>query len=258
MSVRGASAALGLLLGFAGCNDDKTKLEQQQHDQAVAASAAATQAEKDKGIASAQAVQAAAAAATQAEKVAAAAAAKALADEKAEQVQAEATKRADVLEHPEKYLLVRNFKQTTTGVIRHETQLTGMTVENNSPFPLTAISGDVRWVDDSGSPLGVTSQVMLAGPVQARATVGVSLDDGTIVQSGKVGGKGAVASVTLNRAIIWKPADAKGAWGGPPGEGPTNCGATTCPSGLRCCHAVLGHSAPEGNGGCWRPEMCTD
>jgi hypothetical protein len=164
-------------LALAGCND---KLEQQQHDQAIAAAAASA---------------AAAAAAAQAEKDKTAAVATA-----ATKAQAATELRADVQQHPGKYLQVSNLQDKDKGIINSYRQLTGMTVLNTSKFALNNLSGSVNWLDDNGASTG-TTPFTLSGSIPAGATVTFSTAAGTMT-SGTLQSKATKQQVTFAPATI--------------------------------------------------------
>ena len=183
--------ALVCMLAFVACNNDQ--------DQAIAA-AASSAAAKVQAAAELQAIAAAAssAAAAQSDKDKATAAAAAAA-----KVQAAAELRADVQQHPDKYLTVSNEQPFDKGIINSYRQLATMTVLNRSQFALANLSGSVNWLDATGSSAG-TTPFSLSGSIPAGATVTFSTGDGTMT-SGTLQAKANGVRITFAPATIVSP-----------------------------------------------------
>ncbi len=131
MMAKGTEGALVLMLTLTACNNEKA---QEQHDQAIAAaaalSAAAVQSEKDKATSVAAVSQAATqAAALQQQK------------DTIAKAKAGAELRADVQQHPDKYLQVSNAQAYNKGIINSYRQLTGVTVLISRRLPSRVCAG---------------------------------------------------------------------------------------------------------------------
>lgn len=112
--------------------------------------------------------------------------------------EAESQERLNLVSNPSMYL--DTSEPTFDDDASAYEQLLGVTVLNKSRFPVRGLEGDVRWLDDTGQPIG-TSRFSLSGSIPAHASKRFSLSDGTMTSTTLRGGALRVA-ITFTRVNI--------------------------------------------------------